>query len=98
MTPPAGRPERDCPEPAASADELHVLVVGPLGRPNVYIGSAPTHAYAIETENRCDSDEEFPYVTCRCGWKGPGGHLLGVDENETLWCPQCRTWGNWTWD
>jgi len=32
-------------------------------------------------------------VECCCGWKGVVDDLLGVDDEETLWCPQCRTTG-----
>jgi hypothetical protein len=32
-------------------------------------------------------------VVCQCGWKGHAGQLLGVDDEDTLWCPRCRTIG-----
>lgn len=36
-------------------------------------------------------------VSCSCGWKGHVGQLLGEDEDDTLWCPQCQGAG-WTYD
>lgn len=32
-----------------------------------------------------------PRCWCTCGWHGQQYELLAVDEEETLWCPQCRT-------
>ncbi len=32
-------------------------------------------------------------VHCPCGWHGTVDDLLGVDYNNTLWCPQCQGTG-----
>lgn len=32
-------------------------------------------------------------VECHCGWHGIVDDLLGSDDEDTLWCPQCGTSG-----
>jgi len=66
--------------------------------------SAPEHAKPVGTggwrnaddsllsKEEVEADPAFQ-VICQCGWKGHVGQLLGVDEEDTLWCPQCRTIG-----
>ena len=77
--------------------QTHVFVKDQGDYDEVFIGSAPEHAYVIAPDNRCDDGRLLPRVKCKCGWKGRAGQLLGVDENDTMWCPQCRTWGNWVY-
>jgi hypothetical protein len=45
---------------------------------------------SLMTEEEVRADPAFR-VVCRCGWKGHMADLLAVDEEDTLWCPQCRT-------
>ena len=57
--------------------------------------SAPDNAYRIDKFG--GDDISHIKVSCPCGWHGHLGELLGVDDEETLWCPWCRT-AAWTYD
>jgi len=64
---------------------------------------APAHAYPIGKPTRDSKDpsqiaklKEIPDFVCQCGHRGLGEHLLGVDDEETMWCPVCRN-ATWTW-
>jgi len=64
--------------------------------------SAPKHAEPLgldgwidqKTGKECDKSD-FPKVKCECGFRGGVWELLGVDEEDTMWCPRCRTAGGW---
>jgi len=66
--------------------------------------SAPKNAKPIGADGWQDADgnlmtvgrvKKEMRVTCFCGFKGHIGQLLCSkdDDEETLWCPQCRTSG-----
>ncbi len=48
------------------------------------------------TKEQVKADPMFR-VRCSCGWKGHVGQLLAVDEEDTMWCPQCQSIG-WEYD
>ncbi len=52
--------------------------------------SAPRDAYRIG--DYFDNPINWR-VKCPCGWKGVVEDLLGVDTQDTLWCPKCRRIG-----
>jgi len=63
--------------------------------------SAPKEAQPVGSEGwqdqqgRTISDKEFERhpdfkIKCSCGFRGHAGQLLGVDDEETLWCPRCK--------
>lgn len=65
--------------------------------------SAPKNAYPIGKPARdggkpeeIESLKEIPNFECICGHSGLGELLLGVDDEDTLWCPSCRN-ATWTW-
>lgn len=66
--------------------------------------SAPANAYPIGKPARDSGDpkeiaklKELPNFKCGgCGHVGRGEDLLGVDDENTLWCPQCRG-ATWYW-
>lgn len=49
--------------------------------------SAPVHAEPL------GGGAEIPVECEGCGWEGTVDELLCVDDEETLWCPQCGTSG-----
>jgi len=62
--------------------------------------SAPNNAEPLGTQGWQNKDgtpcniKDLPKVRCEsCRWKGTVCELLGVDpeENQTMWCPRCRT-------
>jgi len=60
--------------------------------------SAPETAYPIgpvlyDSEGREVSRRKQANVVCTCSWRGKFGDLLGTNNEETLWCPQCKTTG-----
>lgn len=70
--------------------------------------SAPNHAKALGLANWRDEKgkdmtsqkarKKLPKVKCQgCGWSGGIWELLAVDEEETMWCPLCKTSG-WIYD
>lgn len=66
--------------------------------------AAPDHAYPIGKPARDGGKpeeiaavESLPEFQCLgCNHVGKGEHLLGVNDEETMWCPRCRTSG-WVW-
>jgi hypothetical protein len=52
--------------------------------------SAPNNAKPVGKFDGADQVR----VECLCGWTGMIEELLGVDDEDTLWCPQCHraTW------
>ena len=58
--------------------------------------SAPENARPIGKPP--NDSEDLPTFECMgCGYKGGGEELLGVDDQETMWCPICKTSG-WVWE
>jgi len=61
--------------------------------------ATPIGASAWKDEKgRTISEQEFKNhpdfkVRCDCGFRGHAGQLLGVDDEETLWCPRCKCSG-----
>jgi len=61
--------------------------------------SAPKHAKSLGPDGWMERGKPIPVhrlprVRCEsCGWHGRVYELLAVDEEETLWCPQCGTSG-----
>lgn len=61
---------------------------------------APEHAISLAEENPdwAKGSSKKTRVTCQgCGWKGKMYQLLCIDEETTLWCPQCGT-AAWIFD
>jgi hypothetical protein len=56
--------------------------------------SAPDEAYVISEAKGWEYIGEK--VICPCGFYGDVDDLLGVDDDDMLWCPQCRT-AAWTY-
>ncbi len=42
-------------------------------------------------------NDEPPGVHCICGYRGSADELLEEEDEETLYCPICRT-ASWEWD
>jgi len=60
--------------------------------------SAPKDAYVIgDTTQRNENSILCTPVICKCGWQGSFCQLLGHDDHDQQWCPQCRK-TNWKWD
>lgn len=54
--------------------------------------SAPENAQPIAPKNLDVDGNELGSYSCECcGAEGRLGDLLGVDDDDTLWCPVCRT-------
>jgi hypothetical protein len=58
--------------------------------------AAPDDAITLWQENENWKTNHWA-ATCECGWHGSSFELLCHADNETLWCPQCRT-AAWIWD
>ena len=60
--------------------------------------SAPDNAHTLRDEGYYKDDVflDNDLIICDCGYEGTAGGLLCVDDEETLWCPQCKTAG-WQW-
>ena len=59
--------------------------------------SAPDNAIPLKEENP-DWAGQLPGFHCpACNYSGMGEELLCTDDDDTLWCPMCRTSG-WIWD
>ena len=59
--------------------------------------SASDHAVPLYEENAESKTAGLSDFKCLgCGYKGKAGELLCVKEEDTLWCPICRTSG-WVW-
>ena len=55
---------------------------------------APKNAEAIGNP---DDGSSLPDFQCQgCGGTGNGNELLGVEDDQTLWCPYCGCSG-WEW-
>lgn len=66
--------------------------------------SAPKDAKPLGTAGWHDKDgkpvdpKTLPKCKCQgCGWRGSVTELLGTDDDETMWCPQCGT-ASWVYD
>lgn len=61
--------------------------------------SAPKDAKRLDAHASAEKKKDYKLerVKCSCSWSGHLGELLCEEQgdDETLWCPQCRTSG---WD
>jgi len=57
--------------------------------------SAPDNAISLAEENPNWKKRHLKFK-CSCGYIGHMSELLCVDDDETRWCPICRTSG-WVW-
>ena len=53
---------------------------------------APTGSYRIGDYFR---HKVLLPCKCYCGWKGVIDDLLGTDDDDILYCPQCKNSGGW---
>jgi hypothetical protein len=62
--------------------------------------SAPQNAIPLVKENPdwIKKDPSWKFVCCdeTCGHVGHASQLLCVPDNETMWCPICKTI-DWVW-
>jgi len=58
---------------------------------------APKHALPLsESKPEWSKLKAGIWFKCSCGRIGHISHLLFVDEETTMWCPNCGT-DNWSW-
>lgn len=53
--------------------------------------TAPSRAKSLKDYGN-EPDDDEPEVACQCGFHGILNDLLAIEEDETLWCPRCKTW------
>ena len=58
--------------------------------------SAGKNAIPLYSENP-EWMNELPTFICICGFRGKGHELLCENDDDTLWCPSCKT-AVWAWD
>ena len=58
---------------------------------------APDHAKTLLSVNNTWQESKLKYKCTNCGHRGHVSELLCVEEEKTLWCPECLT-ANTEWE